>query len=89
MFRVIADTSLESSDDEEGDSDPHLPSTRPYLQVHNPSFDHVPPKLISMFLTGEWWAEVGMMGIAARMLVATRSDGVNRCVSHARLRGCQ
>lgn len=24
---------------------------RPYLQVHNPSYDYIPPNLISLFLT--------------------------------------
>ncbi|KDD76812.1 Initiation factor 2 [Helicosporidium sp. ATCC 50920] len=27
--------------------------TKPYLQIHNPSFDYVPPKLISLFVTDQ------------------------------------
>ena len=32
-----------------GEKHDHL--RRPYLQVHNPSYDYIPPNLISLFLT--------------------------------------
>lgn len=33
--------------------DDSVSTSHPYLQVHNPSFDYVPPALISLFITGE------------------------------------
>ena len=28
-------------------------SRRPFLQIHNPSYDYIPPELVSLFLTDE------------------------------------
>lgn len=30
---------------------PGAPPPRPFLQVHNPSFDYIPPELISLLIT--------------------------------------
>lgn len=45
---------LEDSAEEQVEEANDPACVHPYLEVHNPSFDYVPPALISLFLTGEW-----------------------------------
>lgn len=55
---------MEENGEEQEDGSNAPACVHPYLQVHNPSFDYVPPALISLFLTGLylmcWCQFVGM-----------------------------
>lgn len=45
---------MEENGEEQEDGSNAPACVHPYLQVHNPSFDYVPPALISLFLTGQY-----------------------------------
>ncbi|KAL6770939.1 hypothetical protein ACKKBF_B33300 [Auxenochlorella protothecoides x Auxenochlorella symbiontica] len=52
---LAADSSscLDAESGLEFDVDDSVSTSHPYLQVHNPSFDYVPPALISLFITDQ------------------------------------